>query len=264
MRQRILVLVIGAALVGGMAWAQGTITDSDANFVRGASPWDASPGANLTGVSATLTEDHVFETGWWFRVAGDTQESLFGTPDSQSYVGSTSTIGWLNVGARGLFSAGEVSVVTDADGPGGATPSGYVTITMTITNLSATDPLLIDVFHMVDYDVQPTAGDDTAVAIGTNHVNIADAGANTAQYHGVGAGAFLIRPYGATDLGGVLSDAAVTNFDNTGSPFGPGDFTGGFQWPAVSIPPLGAQAFTAVLAVNAAATPVELVTLEVE
>lgn len=263
MRQRMLVLVIGAILVGGMAWGQGTVTDSDANFVRGASPWDTAPEANLTGVSTTLTQDHLFETGWWFRVAGDTQESVFGVPSSQSYVGTTSTNGWLDVGARGLFSAAEVSVVTDADGPGGATPSGYVTMTMTITNLSATDPLVIDVFHMADIDLAG-ATNDSALGIGVNHINLTDPSGNTAQYHGVGVGAYLIRPFGATDLGAVLGNTAVDNFDSSGSPFGPGDFTGGFQWPAVSIPPSSAQAFQAVLAVNAPATPVELVTLEVE
>jgi hypothetical protein len=263
MRQKALVLVIGLALVGGTALAQGTITDGDANFVRGSSPWDTSPGADFNGVSSTLTQDHVFETGWWFRVAGDTQESVFGTPDSQGYVTNTSTIGWLNVGARGLFSAGEVSVVNDADGLGGPTPSGYVTMTMTLTNLSPTDPLVIDVFHMVDIDLAGS-GSDSALAVGVNHINLTDPSLNTAQYHGLGASAYLIRPFGATDLGAVLSDAAVTNFDSSGSPFGPGDFTGGFQWPAVSIPPLGVQTFQAIIAVNAAATPVELVRLEVE
>ena len=87
-------------------------------------------GLLISGVSATLTQDHLFETGWWFRVAGGTQETFFPVPTTQNYTGTTSTNDWTDVGALGLFSAQEVSVVKNTAGP-----SGFVTMTMKITNI---------------------------------------------------------------------------------------------------------------------------------
>lgn len=246
-------------LFGSVVQAQGTITDGAASFVRGASPFDSSPDANFTGVSPTLVQDHLFEFGWAFRVAGDAAETFFPVPTAQNYTGNTSTLDWADVGSRGLFSAQEVAVVTDT-----ASPSGFVTVTMTITNISGAD-LTIDVFNMADIDLQPSAGDDTAVTgDGNHHLTLSDAGANTAAYRGLQANAHLVRPFGASDIGAVLSNASADNFDNTGTPFGPGDFTSGFQWTGVVIPSAGNASFTVVLAVNEAAVPVELMQFSVD
>ncbi len=227
------------------AWGQGTITDAPATFVRNTGAFSGSPSANFTGVSATATQDHLFETGWWFRVSGATAETFFPVPTTQNYTGNTSTNDWSGISSNGrTFDAQEVSVVKNTAGP-----SGTVTMTMKITNNEATT-LDIDLFHMADFDLQPTAGDDRAALLyRNNHIRLTDAGANKAEYRGVGAKAYLVRPFGATDLGAVLSDAAVTNFDNTGLPFGPGDFTGGFQW-TLSVPAGQSRSVTAVLVVN--------------
>lgn len=227
--------------------AQGTIVDAPATFVRGASPFDASPDANFTGVSNPATQDHLFETGWWFRIAGDTQETFFPVPTTQAYVGNISTLDWTNVGGRGLFSAREVSNVGN-----GGLPSGIVEMVMTITNIGMSD-LQIDMFHMVDIDIQLTAGNDTA-AIQASDISkwmlLRDAGVNTAQYVGEGASAYLVRPFGATDVATVLSNTVVDNFDNSGLPFGPGDFTAGMQWSAVNIPVAQSRSFRVYLLVN--------------
>jgi len=50
----------------------------------------------------------------------------------------------------------------------------------------------------------------------------------------------------------------VDDFDNSGLPFAAGDITMGFQWTTVTIPPGGQQTYRAVMAVNTAAVPVEL------
>jgi len=225
-------------------WGQGTITDAPATFVRGTSPWDTSPDASFTGVSATLTQDHLFETGWWFRVAGGTQETFFPVPTTQNYTGTTSTNDWTDVGALGLFSAQEVSVVKNTAGP-----SGFVTMTMKITNLSAVNPLSIDVFHMADIDLAGAGSDSATLLYRNNHLRLTDPSGNVAEYRGVGAKAYLVRPFGATDVAAELSNATVTDFNNTGVPFGPADFTGGFQW-TLTIPASGSRSVTAVIAVN--------------
>lgn len=257
--KRTFVLVALVLSLGAIpAWSQGTITQAPATFVRGTSPWDTSPAADFTGVDMTLAQDHVYEFGWAFRVSGDTQETFFPTPTSQNYTGDTSTIDWSDVAARGLFSAREVAQVFSTVGP-----SGYVTVTMTLTNISGA-PVAITVFSMLDIDLAGSTNDSATLIAPNYHLALTDPSGNTAEYRGLGASAFLVRPFGASDLGAVLSDAAVTNFDSTGLPFGPGDFTGGFQWAEVTIPVSGAAAFTAVFAVNTGALPVELQGFSVE
>ena len=67
--RQILGLVL--ALAASSASAQGTISNGNVNFIRNASSFDATPVADFNGVSPVLTQDHVFEAGWAFRVAGD-------------------------------------------------------------------------------------------------------------------------------------------------------------------------------------------------
>jgi hypothetical protein len=224
--------------------AQGTITDAPANFVRTGSSFDTSPDANFTGVSSTLATDHLWETGWWFRIPGDASETVFGPPSVPGVIaGDTSTHTWTDVAARGLFSAVETGVVKNTGGPG-----GYVRLTMAITNLSAVNPLAIEVFNMTDIDVNGATNDVGSLLAANNHIRVVD-GANTAEYKGLGAKAFLVRGFGATDVATELSDANVDDFANTGLPFGPGDFTGGYQY-SLSIPPSGTRSVTVIIAVN--------------
>ena len=244
MMKRLSIVTLALALPSASAHAQGTITDTPATFVIGASPFDTSPDANFTGVSPTLAQDHLFETGWWYRIQGDPAEKFFPAPTTQAYVGNTATLSWTNVDGRGL-DAQLVYLVVNRAGP-----SGYVTGRLTVAN-PGPSPIAVDVFNMIDFDIQPTAGNDSATLVTANdHISITDPGGNTARYRGAGANASLVRPFGATDLGSVLADAAITNFDDTGLPFGPGDFTAGFQWTTVSIPAGGEQSYTVVLAVN--------------
>lgn len=223
-------------------WGQGTISDAPVNFVRGASPFDATPGADLTGAG---TGDQLFEAGWAFRVSGDTRETFFPVPTTQSYTSPTSTIDWADVAARGLFSAQEISVVKNTGGP-----SGIVTMTMKITNLSASNPLQIEMFHGVDIDAGGSAGTDVGTLLyRNNHIRVTD-GATRIDYRGVGAKAYMARAFAATtDVFGLLDNAAVNDWDNTGLPFASGDITASFQW-SLNIPASGSASVTAVIAAN--------------
>lgn len=234
-------LALGAALTLAAAplVAQGNIVDDDAIFRRTSTPFDDTPSADLVGVSPIGTQDHLFETGWWFRVAGDVREFAFPVPSTQSYVGDTSTLTWTDVAGRGLFSAVELTSVYDGGFP--AMPdNGNVFMRLTVTNLSAVDPLEIDLFHFVDFDVQPTAGNDlAALAELTNLstlIEIRDPGGNFADYQTLFSTSYLVRPFGASDVAALLSDADLDDFDGSGLPFGPGDFTAGYQYTRVLSP----------------------------
>lgn len=224
------------------ALAAGSITSGAATFTRTASAFDASPEANFMGVGAG---DQLFETGWWFRVAGDTQETFFPAPTTESYTGNVSTITWADVGGRGLFRAQEVSRVTDT------TASGNVRMVMSLTNLSSTAPLNLSLFNMTDLDVNGSAAGDRATLVQSPfHLRISDTAAGFAQLVGLGADAFSVLPFSAaTDVAAQLTNATVTDFANTGLPFGPNDFTGGLQWNA-TIPPAATRSFQLLIVAN--------------
>ena len=239
---------VGAlVLLASQAWAQGTISDPPATFTRPFSAFDAAPAASFIGVSADPMADHLFEMGWWYRVAGDTAEKFFPTPDAQSYVSNTSVVTWNDVDGRG-FRAVETAVVTNGGGP-----SGQVLFTLVLTNLSETTPLGIDVFNMTDLDVGGTTENDVAELVTPNQLLRFTDGANAAEYGGAGAAAFLVLPYdnvGIGDVAGRLSDALVDNFDDSGLPSPATDLASGFQWTTTVIPPSGSAMFVAGIAVN--------------
>ncbi len=238
-----------------------TLTSSTASYVIPAtSHYDGTQTSNFTGVG---TGDYLFEDGWWFRVSGDTQESFFPTPDTTTCAAAAGTITWANVAARGLFSATNTLTLTST-----AASTGELILTMSITNLSAVNPLVISVFHGADFDVNGTAGTDNATLLNANnYIRIADTTAGVAEYRAFNppADAFLVRPFAATtDVFGLLGDTAVTNFDNTTLPLPSADFTGAFQW-NLNIPASGTASVSVALNGNASpATPVELLGLSID
>ncbi|MBK7709048.1 MAG: carboxypeptidase regulatory-like domain-containing protein [Acidobacteria bacterium] len=235
------------AIFGGVANAQlCTLTAGGATYtIPAASHYDATQTSNFTGVG---TGDYLFEDGWWFRVSGDTQEFFFPAPTTTTCAGANGTITWSNVSSRGLFSATNTLNLTSA-----AVNTGKLTLTMSITNLSAVNPLTISLFHGADFDVNGSAGTDNATLLFPNtHHSITDTTAGFAQYRAFNpaATATLVRPFGATtDVFGLLGNAVVNNFDNSGIPATNFDYTGGFQWDLV-IPGSGSASVSVILTGN--------------
>lgn len=249
MRSVTVAVAAGFLLAVPQLLAQGSIADGDVIFTRGPSPFDDSPAADFTGVSDTGVEDHVFEIGWAYRVAGDTRELFFPVPTTQSYSGDRSNIFWADVDSRGLFSAREVSTVVDP-GASGDPANGYLVKNMILTNLTDS-PLTIDLFHVLDVDVQPGAADDSARLVQYPYtISIGDAAGNFADYLSPWADAYLVRPFGAGDVFSLLGNGTVDDFDNTGLPFPAGDVTVGWQF-SLTIHPCCSPGNPIFLAVNA-------------
>lgn len=251
-----------AALAPAMAGAQlCTLTGGGATYtIPATSHYDATQTSNFTGVG---TGDLLFEDGWWFRVAGDAQEFFFPAPTTTTCAAGAGTITWADVSARGLFSASNTLSLTS---PGAG--MGELILTMSITNLSASNPLVITLFHGADFDVNGTAGTDNATLLNANnYIGMTDTTLGAAEYraHNPAANAFLVRPFAATtDVFGLLGNVAVDNFDNTTLPAASIDITAAFQWD-LNIPPSGTASVSVALNSNAPpATPVSLMGFEIE
>jgi len=249
------ILALLLLVTGPAAFGQGTLTSGGASYVLAASHWDTSPAVDFTGVG---TGDQLFEAGWWFRIQGDTQETVFPTPTTQNYTGNTATISWTDLGGRGL-AVTKTHVLSSA-----AAGQGEVATTLSVTNNGAS-AITLHLFQMIDLDVNGTAGTDNATLVQpNNYIRVADTTAGACEWRGPGATGYLVLPFAAaTDVAGQLSNTTVTDFTNTGLPFGPGDFTGGLQW-TLQLAPGASGTVQVYVACNQTATPVSLQTFRVD
>ncbi len=200
---------------------------------------------NFTGASGG---DDLFENWWFYRVDGDTSEFPFPDPDTADYSGDTVTFTWADVDGRG-FSAELVEVVADGGGP-----AGSVLSTLTIVNISSAN-MVLDLFAFADIDLGGSFGGDSATISGTDFISLADAG-DFGEFRAGGADAVQVLAFPGLDP--ILSDAAVDDLDGSGFPFGPGDFTGAFQWSNLVMWPGGNIGLQVSFAVNQPA-PVPMV-----
>ncbi len=233
-------LACGALLASATPlWAQGTITDGDVTFTRGASAFDTTPAADFKGVGGSLVQDHLFEYGWWFRLEGATQETAFGIPTTEAYVADESFLAWEGLG-DGAFDAFETISVLDA-GSVGDPSAGSAHAELQIVNQSAVAPLTLTIFHLADLDISNTGEGDAAALFEFDifrSFKVQEGGTSIFYAADEQASAYLVRAFGVTSVRSLLNDTAVTQFDNTGLPFGPGDITAGFEFP-ITLPPNG-------------------------
>lgn len=251
----VVVAALALGLACGNAFAQGSITSGAAVYQITASHFDTSPEINFTGVG---TGDQLFEAGWWFRIEGDTAETVFPAPTTQNYAGDTAGLVWSNLAGRSLAVTKSLTITSAGSG------QGQTVTSLAVTN-NAAAAITLHLFHFVDFDVNGSAGTDTASLVtANNYIRINDATAGQCEYRAPAALAYLVLPFSAaTDVAAQLSNTTVTNFANTGLPFGPGDFTGGFQWTLQLA--AGASATVNVhLACNTAATPVSLQQFQID
>jgi len=82
-------------------------------------------------------------------------------------------------------------------------------------------------------------------------IDVSD-GADSAPMIGYGATAYQVTPW--RTLLRDLTDGNVDDFDDSGQPFGPADFTGGFQW-STTITPGSTESFLTQFASNAPRLP---------
>lgn len=206
------------------ALAIGTITDGAVTFGY-TNDFNTTFGNTVdTQFVGAATGDLTWESWWFFRVSGDGRESAFATPDLESYVGSISHLNWSDPGGAGLFSA-----VLDAEVLDTGVGMGNLFQNLNISNTGVSD-LTIDIFHYTDLDVGNSFGADDAALVANPdaiEISVLD-GADSAPIIAYGADAFQVTPW--RTLLQNLTNGNVDNLDDSGLPFGPGDFTTAFQW----------------------------------
>lgn len=221
------VLAVTGLLAPGAAWAIGSITDGGVTFAYtnfGQGNNDTT-NADFTGAGPG---DQVFESWWFFRVSGDTRETAFAAPEAEDYsLGNYATLDWSDVAGRGLFSA-QLNVAVIDPGTGGNLFQEM--------NVTATTNITLEIFHYSDFDVAGSFGGDSASLASAGpdiQIDVTDGGGTTVPFVGYGADAYKVTHYGngaPRALLRDLTDNGTDDLNGAGLPFGPDDFTGGFQW----------------------------------
>jgi len=230
MHVRTFTAAVGCCLLAAATWAQadskgeivftegvggGSITDGVNSWViTGANPNDGV----LTNYEVPTGSDHQFSTWWWYRVAGDSAETQMPPPDTESYVGNEAILTWTDVNNRGLFDAELTVFIFDVGG-------ALLSQRLVVTDISGSN-LDLQVFAYTDMDMDASSGGDSAIESAPGHIEITDT--STATYFGQGPDGYRVDAFPV--VRDALNDAAIDDFNNTGLPFGPGDYTGGFQW----------------------------------
>lgn len=201
----------------------GTISHLNASFTQGDSPTvgtGGGPSGAMFHVGGTGNPDHLGTSWWWTRTSvANTRELANNNAFGPSWSGRVGQLSFNDAGS-GIAITRTYLVTGLGDG------RGVLEEGTTVTNTTG-QTLTVDLFHFLDPTLGGNAGGISAAINGATSSIRMESGSWVAFYEGAG------QPFQAGAAGNVLSlltNGSPDNFNNTGLPFGPGDFEAGFQW----------------------------------
>ena len=199
-----------------------TLTDGDATFtlrgIRGERTTTSGGLGDYKSLSGTGAPDHMFQNWWWYRTDSDTRE--FALSNLTAFDQQQANTVALTYAEGGLTY--EITYTLSDSGDNQA----VVVAQLTIANTTST-PITLNLFNYSDFDMDGSSGGDRAELVRPNYMRVYET--NTA--HIVAAETPFAWQIGAfPSVRNLLTDTDIDNLNNSGSPFGPGDFTGAFQW----------------------------------
>jgi len=225
----------------GQSGTGGTISAGDTFFTQGNSP-TLNTGTGAAGAALRVNgaggTDQLFQHWWWFRVEGtDTREYCLANATSANWSGSEGTITYA------FTDFGAVVRYRVYDAPGQA---GLVEAKLEVVNRRS-GLLRLVVFSYLDFDLAATAGGDSAVLVEPGLISISD-GATTGQFAGPGSTHYQVSSF--PTVRGLLTDADIDDLNNSGLPFGPGDWTAAYEY-LLSMPAQGdTRTATSIFSIN--------------
>lgn len=229
--RRITLIAVGAS-IASLSFGQAVINSGTSSFgwtdvadgdIAGAAVRGGADGGAGVVYSASGSADQLFQNWWWYRVNGvNAREFALSNLTGKVVGGNEMTLNYRE--PEGF----DVELrYTITNNPGGA----LVTGTAFITSISAA-PLDMSFFHYMDFDMAGTAGSDWATLVSDNpsmRMLITDSNAViNAEYRAIDGVAYQVGHFGT--IRGLLTDGVIDDLNNTGLPYGPGDFTAANQW----------------------------------
>jgi hypothetical protein len=228
MRVKLLFLIVVCALLGAVRPARSdlqTVVNGNSTITVDPHTFSLDPNVAMGLIDWTVDgTSHLFDQWWAERVVGIDNEEFF--------------LSLLDLTVEEILGTNQIHLVYDDPTSdlevdalytltGGALGSGQSSISevISLTN-TGINPLEVAWFEYHDLDLNGTLTDNAFGDV--NGLTYAD-GLTTVQIASAPTpNAFQVAAF--STLKDALNDAAITNLDNSGSPFGPGDATSAFQW----------------------------------
>lgn len=242
MRFLLPLLVLAAPFCTG-----GTITSGSVTYTIGTLPTSQTGTGPVVDwkISGPASPDQLVSNWWYYRV-GNERERPFGnynkTPanngsvtTTETYSGNTATFTIRETSnSAGTVRFNAVLAYTLTSGPNGSW--SLLETSLQISNPNST-PLTMTLFNYLNADIQGTATNDTATRPATNQIRITDP-TGFVMLHTATTAPTSYQVAAASTLLNSLTNNSATNLNNTGLPFGPGNYTGAYQW-NVTVPANG-------------------------
>lgn len=230
--KRLIFLAI-AATMASFATAQlnsFTLSHGSASYSEGnlIGPGTRSDGGLADFKTRSDGPDNMFQNWWWYNTQFTSQELALGNQVS----GSTS--------------GNEARVVYQEDA-GPNHPNGLIfDINYTLTQISSSlsmvqigwkihnltnETLRVNFFSYTDLDLNGTSGDDTGTFVAPNQFQVGDADPTVGADLIASSTSLFAWEQGAyASVRTKLTNGTLDNLSNSIGAFGPGDWTGAFQW----------------------------------
>lgn len=220
----------GQALITAGTSQFGWTSTSDAN-ISGASIRTGTGGGASAIFTSQGSANQLFQQWMWFRVNGvDTREFALSALTGKVVSGNHMTLSYNET--EGFTADVDYTITNQGSGT-------LLTKTVFITNvLTSGGQLNMSFFDYFDFDLNSTGNDDTATIASNNpalRVLIGDAGGPMgAEYRAIDGVNYQVGAFSGVRT--LLTNTGIDNFNSTGAPFGPADFSAGNQWSFVLNP----------------------------
>lgn len=208
----------------GEARADGfTIKNENATFSLSnipSMPTNLPASAEFT-VGGQGNPNQAFQNWWWFRLPNDTRESAINA------MNPTWTVNGNNATATFALTPTIDATMTYTIF-GGANNTALLQEDLTIKN-NGQNNIPIYLFNYLDLDLGGTKDDDKANAVANNEILVSDANW-VADYKALRTGLVGYDSDAFPTVRNLLTNNAKDDFPNAQQFFGPGDWTGGFEW----------------------------------
>jgi len=212
-----------AQTIGSFALNHGGSSYGEQNLIGAGT----ATNAGLADFRLGAAPDHLFQNWWWYNTNQLTREYALGNQVSGSSSGNHARIVYTESGGPSLPNA----LLFDLEYTLTQVSSelAVVQIGWKVHNLSNTT-LAVNFFSYTDFDLNNTGGDDSGLFIAPNQMQISDASAYQAGLIASSTGLVGWEQGPYASIRNKLTNASLDNLANATTPFGPGDWTGAFQW----------------------------------
>lgn len=213
------------AQINSFTLTHGTSTYSEANLIGAGTRAD---GGSVDYRTKSGGPNNMFQNWWWFNTQYTGREFALGNQVAGSSSGNQARVVYVENG--GPNQPGALLFDINYTLTQLTSSKAMVQIGWKIHNLSQ-ESLRVSFFSYSDFDLNGTSGDDSGTFIAPNQFGVVDGNPLASATLLASTTSLLAWEQGAyPGTLAKLTDGVQDNLSNTAGNFGPGDWSGGFEW----------------------------------